>query len=141
MKKVAIVYWSGTGNTRKMADLIAEGAVSEGAEVELFECNSFSESMIPNYDVIAFGCACMGCEELEDEEFLPMFEACKSELVGKEVALFGSYGWGGGEYMTSWEEECKGLGMNLIQPGCAVNELPAGETEIQCIEFGKAIAK
>ena len=92
MNKVAVVYWSGTGNTQAMAE-----AVANAAGAELFTADAFSGEKMDAYDAIGFGCPSMGSEQLEEGEFEPMFECCKSHLNGKKVALFGSYGWGDGE--------------------------------------------
>ena len=94
MKKIAIVFWSGTGNTEKMAREIAKGAKENGAEATVFTPAEFSADLVTAYDRIAFGCPSMGIEELEDYEFEPMFIALENKLSGKEIALFGSYGWG-----------------------------------------------
>ena len=94
MTKTAIVYWSGTGNTAAMAHFVAEGAKSAGADVSVFTADEFSADKINDFDSLAFGCPSMGCEQLEESEFEPLFDSCKSSLKGKNVALFGSYGWG-----------------------------------------------
>ena len=80
MSKVAVVYWSGTGNTEMMAQKVAEGAKEAGAEVSVLTCADFSADDVDAYDAIAFGCPAMGAEELEDTEFEPMFSACESKL-------------------------------------------------------------
>ena len=87
MSKIAVVYWSGTGNTESMADAVAQGAKGKGAEVKLFTPDSFNSSMVDEFDAIAFGCPAMGAEELEESEFEPMFSDCESKLGGKEVSL------------------------------------------------------
>ena len=92
MAKVAVVYWSGSGNTEVMANAVVEGAKEKGADVSLFFCSDFNEGMVGDYDAIAFGCPAMGAEVLEEAEFEPMFTACGSKLGGKNIALFGSYG-------------------------------------------------
>ncbi|MFI3207189.1 MAG: flavodoxin [Clostridia bacterium] len=107
--KTAIVYWSGTGNTEAMADALAEGLKKSGAEFDVFTSADFSEDKLSDYSSLAFGCPSMGAEELEDGEFLPMWESVKDNLSDKKIALFGSYGWGDGEWMRTWEEECAGL--------------------------------
>ena len=94
MSKVAVVYWSGTGNTEMMAQKVAEGAKEAGAEVSVLTSADFSADDVDAYDAIAFGCPAMGDEVLEDTEFEPMFDGCKDALKGKNIALFGSYGWG-----------------------------------------------
>ena len=94
MSKVAVVYWSGTGNTEAMAAFVAEGAKGKGADVALLTSSEFDASMMDNYDASAFGCPPMGSEQLEESEFEPMFTSCEAKLRGKKIALFGSYGWG-----------------------------------------------
>ena len=113
MSKVAVVYWSGTGNTEAMADAVLEGAKAAGAEAVSLTAKEFDVSMMDSFDAIAFGCPSMGCEELEDSEFLPMFSACEPKLKDKKIALFGSYGWGDGEWMRNWEETCLADGAQL----------------------------
>ena len=94
--KTAVVYWSGTGNTEAMAKEVEQGMKDAGAEVEVFEAAAFSGDKMGEYDAVAFGCPSMGDEELEDTEFAPMFDDCKSGLPGKKIVLFGYYGWGDG---------------------------------------------
>ena len=101
MRKVAVVYWSGTGNTEEMANAVAEGAKSAGCEVCLAPVAEFSAERMDEFDAVAFGCPAMGAEELEDSEFDPLFQDCRGKLSGKKIALFGSYGWGDGEWMRA----------------------------------------
>ena len=109
MSKIAVVYWSGTGNTEIMAGKVAEGAKAAGAEVTSFTAAEFSADLVDQFDAIAFGCPSMGAEQLEDSEFEPMFVSCEPKLSGKKIALFGSYGWGDGEWMRNWEETATAL--------------------------------
>ena len=104
MARMAVIYWSGTGNTEAMAQEVMQGAASAGAQAELFTVSDFSAEQCDNYDALAFGCPSMGAEQLEESEFEPLFTECESHLKGKKIALFGSYGWGDGEWMRSWEE-------------------------------------
>ena len=108
MSKIAVVYWSGTGNTEAMARAVSEGAQAAGAAAELLTAPEFGPDKVADYDALAFGCPAMGAEQLEEDEFEPMFTACKAALKGKRIALFGSYGWGDGEWMRSWEATAKG---------------------------------
>ncbi len=140
MNKVAVVYWSGTGNTKMMADYVVSGLEEAGAAAELFLADAFGVDMVEGYDAIAFGCPAMGAEELEDSEFLPMFEACGEKLKGKKIALFGSYGWGDGEWMRSWEETCQGLGVVFACESVICNESPDDDAENACKALGKALA-
>ncbi|MDE5985032.1 MAG: flavodoxin [Eubacterium sp.] len=141
MSKIAVVYWSGTGNTEIMAAKVAEGAVSAGAEVAKFTPTDFNVDMVDDFDAVAFGCPSMGCEQLEDSEFEPMFVSCASKLNGKKIALFGSYGWGDGEWMRSWEELCKADGAVLVCDSVICNETPDDEAQDACIVLGKLLAE
>ena len=141
MSKIAVVYWSGTGNTEAMAANVAEGAASAGAEVNKFTPDNFNADMVDNFDSIAFGCPSMGCEQLEDSEFEPMFISCESKLNGKKIALFGSYGWGDGEWMRTWEDSCKSDGAILVCDSVICNEAPDSEAEEACKALGKALAE
>lgn len=141
MSKVAIVYWSGTGNTEAMASAILEGAKAQGAEAIMFTPSEFNASMIDNFDVIAFGCPAMGAEVLEENEFQPMFDSCESKLNGKKIALFGSYGWGDGEWMRNWEQTCSLAGAVLICDSVICNETPNEDTIAECKSLGADLAK
>ena len=140
MAKSAIVYWSGTGNTAAMADKIFDSAKESGADAELFTASEFGADKVDKFDFIAFGCPSMGCEQLEDMEFEPMFEQCKPKLKGKNIALFGSYGWGGGEWMSTWEDDCKNFGANLAFDSIICNDAPDDEALAKCKELGKTMA-
>lgn len=140
MSKIAIVYWSGTGNTEAMAFAVEEGARSKGAEVSLITASEFSADQIGSYDAIAFGCPSMGSEQLEECEFEPMFTDCEGNLREKNIALFGSYGWGDGEWMRSWEERCSDDGANLVCDSVICNEAPDDEALSACRQLGEALA-
>lgn len=139
MRKVAVVYWSGTGNTEAMANAVADGAENAGASVEKFTAGEFSASKIEEFDAIAFGCPAMGAEELEESEFEPMFSDCEGSLRGKRIALFGSYGWGDGEWMRSWEETCRNAGAELVCDSVICVETPDDEAEAACRSLGSAL--
>lgn len=142
MSKLLIVYWTGTGNTEIMAEKIKEGAESNGAEVELRRVDEVDASIVEDYDLIALGCPSMGNEELEESEFQPFFDDIKDDLSGKTIALFGSYGWGSGEWMEEWVEEVLDAGANVFNgEGFILNETPDEEGEEECIEFGKELVK
>ena len=140
MSKIAVVYWSGTGNTEAMASAVAEGAREKGAEADLLTASEFSADQVSAYDAIAFGCPSMGAEQLEENEFEPMFTACEGDLQGKNIALFGSYGWGDGEWMRSWEERCSQDGANLAADSVICNEAPDEEALSECRALGAALA-
>lgn len=140
MNKIAVVYWSGTGNTETMANKVADGAKSAGAKVTLFTAAEFSADKMNDFDAIAFGCPSMGDEELEDTEFEPMFSTCEPSLKGKRIALFGSYGWGDGEWMRTWEDTCRNDGAILACDSVICNEEPDEEAAAACEALGKALA-
>lgn len=138
--KIAVVYWSSTGNTEAMAQAIAEGARKAGASAELFTATEFDGGKVNAFDAIAFGCPAMGAEELEDSEFAPMFESCESKLSGKKIALFGSYGWGDGEWMRTWEDTCRNDGASLVCDSVICQEAPDDDALNACRSLGEALA-
>lgn len=140
MRKIAVVYWSGTGNTEEMANAVAEGAKSAGCEVCLAPVAEFSAERMDEFDAVAFGCPAMGAEELEDSEFAPMFESCESKLSGKKIALFGSYGWGDGEWMRTWEDTCRNDGASLVCDSVICQEAPDDDALNACRSLGEALA-
>lgn len=139
MSKIAVVYWSGTGNTEQMAFAVLEGAKEKGADAVLFQASEFDASMMDSYDAVAFGCPAMGAEVLEEDEFQPLFDACETKLSGKKIALFGSYGWGDGEWMRDWEETCKRAGAELVCDSVICNDAPDEEALSACKELGRAL--
>lgn len=141
MRKVAVVYWSGTGNTEAMAAAVAEGIRETGAEAALFTAAEFDASMVDNFDAIAFGCPSMGAEQLEESEFEPMFSACEPKLQGKKIALFGSYGWGDGEWMRNWEETCAADGAVFACESVICNDAPDDDAQAACRSLGAALAE
>lgn len=139
MSKIAVVYWSGTGNTQAMAEAVAAGAQEAGAQVEVLEASAFGGEQVQAFDAIAFGCPSMGAEQLEENEFEPMFQSCEPELSGKKIALFGSYGWGDGEWMRNWEQVCREDGAVLVCNSVICNEAPDEEAQAACAALGKAL--
>ena len=140
MSKVAVVYWSQTGNTKLMAEAVLKGATDKGADASIFEANDFSPSKAAEFDAFAFGCPAMGAEELEDTEFEPMFSAVEGTLTGKKIVLFGSYGWGDGQWMRDWEDRCKNNGITLTAESVLANEAPDDAAIAACNALGEAIA-
>ena len=140
MSKLAVVYWSGTGNTETMANAVKSGAQAAGAEVGLFKADEFHENMVDNFDAIAFGCPAMGTDELEETEFAPMFRSMEGKLPGKTIGLFGSYGWGEGTWLEIWEENCLEDGADIVADSLACCGFPDGEAAEECNAFGAALA-
>ena len=140
MSKVGIIYWSSTGNTEAMANEVAEGAKAAGAEVDVLTASEFGADKMDAYDAVAFGCPAMGDEVLEEDEFEPMFDGCKDALKDKKIALFGSYGWGDGEWMRNWEESCKEAGAVLATESVICNDMPDDDGVENCKALGAALA-
>ena len=141
MSKTAVVYWSGTGNTEAMAAAVADGIKENGGDASLFTAAEFDPKSIVEYDAIAFGCPAMGSEMLEESEFEPMFSSVKGSLGGKKIALFGSYGWGDGDWMRIWEDDCGDAGITLACESVICNEAPDNGALASCKAMGKQLAE
>ncbi len=140
MSKTAIIYWSGTGNTEAMANAVYEGASSSGGDVSIFNVSDIIADNAAKYDNLALGCPAMGAEVLEESEFEPFFSELEAKLSGKKVALFGSYGWGDGEWMRIWEERVISAGAELVNgEGLIVNEAPDDDGLALCRDLGKLL--
>ena len=141
MSKIAVIYWSGTGNTEAMADLVANAAAAAGASVDKFTASEFNVSSAGNYTGFALGCPAMGAEQLEESEFEPMFADLEGSLNGKKVALFGSYGWGDGQWMRDWVERVQGDGAQVLNgEGLICNEAPDDDVQAACRKLGADLA-
>lgn len=141
--KVAIVYWSGTGNTEAIMNLVKQGIEQAGGEACVFMPWDFEPSMMAEYTNFAFGCPAMGNEQLETEDFQPLWDQISDQLSGKNVVLFGSYNWNSGEYMDDWAQDAVRLGANLVSDGLAILDAPASgsDEEAAAIALGGAIAR
>ena len=141
MSKIAVVYWTGTGNTEEMANAIAQGACDAGAEAKAVLVSDFSADEVGDYDAVAFGCPAMGAEQLEEGEFEPMFADLEGSLSGVKVALFGSYGWGSGQWLEDWCARCKEDGAVMQEePGVMANEAPDDDAIAACNALGAKLA-
>ena len=140
MCKLAVIYWTGTGNTGAMAQAVADGAKGAGAEAELLTVSEISADAAAAYDKLALGCPAMGAEVLEEGEFEPFFTALEGKLSGKKVALFGSYGWGDGQWMREWQERTEKAGAVLCGEGLIVNEAPDEAGLESCRALGARLA-
>lgn len=142
MSKIAVIYWSQTGNTEQMAQAIAEGVQAAGAEAALLNVSETDAAAAAGYSKLALGCPAMGAEVLEEAEFEPFFTALESRLTGKRVALFGSYGWGDGQWMRDWYERTDNAGAFLVHDaGLMAHETPGEEDLAACRALGEALAK
>ena len=141
MKKTLVIYWSGTGNTEAMAGAVLEGMKAAGADAALLTPDQVTPASLSGVSSVAMGCPAMGSEVLEEMEFQPMFDACKRSLGGKRVALFGSYGWGDGEWMRTWESDCDSAGVNLVCESVICTEMPDDAALEACRALGKALVE
>ena len=138
---VSVVYWSGTGNTQAMAEAVAEGIREGGAEAVLLEVGNADAAALAGENAFALGCPSMGAEQLEESEMEPFVEALEPLVSGKRILLFGSYGWGDGEWMRDWAERMKNAGAALIrEEGLIANEAPDDEPLEECRAAGKELA-
>lgn len=139
-KSVAVVYWSGTGNTEEMARAVEAGVIEAGGSARLVGAADFSADEVADYDALAFGCPAMGAEELESDEFEPVWEACKDVLGERPVALFGSYDWGVGEWMEAWGADAEAAGANVVSTVIA-NNAPDSDALETCRAAGRALVE
>ena len=135
MSKVAVVFWSATGNTETMANCVAEGANGT-----IVPCSEMNAAKLAEFDAVAFGCPAMGAEQLEESEFEPMYQYLRGSLSGKPVGLFGSYGWGDGEWIRTWAEDAQAAGARLVADPVKDNGAPDGEAAAACNALGPAQA-
>ena len=141
MSKLAVIYWSGTGNTEAMAQAVVEGAREAGADASLFSVDQISAADAAGYDRLALGCPAMGAEVLEEGEFEPFFTELEGQLSGKKVALFGSYGWGDGQWMRDWYERTENAGATLCgEEGLILNDAPDEAGLEACRALGHTLA-
>ena len=135
-----IIYWSQTWNTEKIAELIKKGIELEGKSAKLVKVSDITVEYIKNEEIIIIGCPACGVETLDETEMEPFINSLQGESDGKKVALFGSYGWGTGEWMEAWQERMQSYGGVLISYGLIVDEEEI-DNNSEIIEFGKLIAK
>jgi flavodoxin short chain len=141
MKKVLIVYWSGTGNTQAMAESVARGVGDGNGEAVLKPVGSATADLVKGAEALAFGCPAMGAEVLEESEMEPFIASLSAAEVGnKPLGLFGSYDWGDGQWMRDWADRMKGLGVKLDGEGIITQLEPTEESLTRCYELGKRLA-
>ena len=140
MSKVDVIFWSQSGNTQAMAEAIGKGITDAGKEANVVFVSSASVDDVKNAKAFAMGCPAMGAEQLEEGSFEPMFSSVETLLNGKKVGLFGSYGWGVGEWMELWSERVINDGANLINQGVIANYAPDAEANEACNKLGAELA-
>ena len=141
MSKVSVVYWSQSGNTQAMAEAVAAGITEAGKEAEVVYVSDVNVADLTAEKAFALGCPAMGAEVLEEGEFEPFFTALEGRLSGKKLALFGSYGWGDGQWMRDWYERAEGAGADLCgDEGLILNETPDAAGLEACKALGAELA-
>lgn len=141
--KAAVIYWTGTGNTEAMAQAVKEGLGIAGVEADLLQFSEITPGdALAKYDLLALGCPAMGAEQLEEGEVEPFFSELEGKLKGRKLALFGSYGWGDGQWMRDWAERAQAAGAILATgEGVMANESPDDDALNACQDLGQDLAR
>lgn len=140
MSNIKVVFWSGTGNTQAMADAVANGIKSAGGSAELLQFSDLTADALASEDKFALGCPAMGAEQLEEGEVEPFFTELEGKITGKKIALFGSYGWGSGEWMDAWVERVKAAGATVVNGnGVIANNAPDDSAVSECEALGSSL--
>lgn len=141
MSKINVVFWSQSGNTQMMAEAIGQGITDAGKEAQVADVSSVSIDELKGAKVFALGCPAMGAEVLEEGEMEPFVEEVEGFVAGKTIALFGSYGWGDGEWMRSWVDRMTGAGATVVNgEGLICQETPDDTALEDCKGLGKQLA-
>ena len=142
MSSVKVVYWTGSGNTQAMADAVANGINGAGGQAEVTTFDAITPDQAAAESVIAFGCPAMGAEVLEEGTVEPFMAEYETKCSGKKVALFGSYGWGDGQWMRDWQDRLVAGGATIIGgEGVIANNAP-DDTAVAALEdLGRALAQ
>ena len=139
---IKVVYWSATGNTEAMAEAIGAGITAAGKEAEVLTVGNVSAAELKAENVFALGCPAMGAEVLEEEEMEPFVAELESSVAGKTIALFGSYGWGDGEWMRNWVERMENAGATVLNgEGLMCQDSPDADGVAACEALGKQLAE
>lgn len=141
MSEVIVAFWTGTGNTAEMAEYVAEGIKEGGAEAKVVSVDDISAADLKDAKAFALGCPSMGVEQLEESTMEPFVEEVCGFASGKTIGLFGSYGWGDGEWMRNWVERVEGSGASVFNDeGLIINETPDDDGIAECEKFAKEFA-
>lgn len=141
MSKIQVVYWSQSGNTQAMAEAVGKGIVAAGKEVNVVDVSGASLDELRCADVFAMGCPAMGAKVLEEGEMEPFVCEVEAFASGKKIALFGSYGWGDGQWMRDWVERMNAAGATVLNgEGVICQEVPDDTALAECENLGKQLA-
>ena len=142
MEEIYIIYWSQTGNTQTMAEAIGKGVEKAGKTAQVLSVEDAALDVLKQAPCFALGCPAMGAEVLEESEMEPFVEELESYVSGKKILLFGSYGWGDGEWMRDWADRMKNAGAQLIrEEGIIANEAPEDDVLEELKAAGKELAE
>ena len=141
MKRIQVIYWSQSGNTKEMADAIGEGIQEAGAQAEVIDVSAASVELLTQQEVFAIGCPAMGAEVLEESEMEPFITDLEKIVSGKKIALFGSYSWGDGQWMRDWVERMSDAGAIMInEEGTMAQDTPDSDALERCRQLGAQLA-
>ena len=141
MDKIYVVYWSQSGNTQAMAEAVGKGITDAGKEAAVVYVGDASIEDLKNGKCFALGCPAMGAEVLEESEMEPFVSEVEAFVSGKTIALFGSYGWGDGQWMRDWTDRMNGGGATVLNgEGLICQESPDEEIISECESLGKQLA-
>lgn len=141
MDKIQVVYWSQGGNTQAMAEAIGKGIQDAGKEAKVVFVSDASLDELKSANVFALGCPAMGAEVLEEGEMEPFVTEVEAFASGKTIALFGSYGWGDGQWMRDWVDRMSAAGANVLNgEGLMSHEAPDEDVLDECVALGKQLA-
>lgn len=141
MEKIYVVFWSQSGNTESMANVVGEGITEAGKEAVVVNVSDISADELAQVNVFAMGCPAMGAEVLEESEMEPFVEELESKVSGKTIGLFGSYGWGDGEWMRDWTDRMTNQGATVVDgEGVICQDAPDDDVIEKCKELGKKLA-
>ena len=141
-KKITIVYDTMWGSTDLMAHAIAEGAVSEGADVKLLKLRATDLSEVVT-QILDAKAVIVGSPTLNNQmfptlgSFLTYITGLKPK--GKVWCFFGSYGWGSGA-VRGMTEMARKAGFEVHEPGIEVKYVPSDDDLQRCSDLGKQIA-
>ena len=141
MSKVSVVFWSQSGNTEAMANAVGRGVTEAGGEANVVFVSDASLDELKNAKAFALGCPAMGAEVLEEGEMEPFVSTLEGFVSGKTIGLFGSYGWGDGQWMREWVDRMTAAGATVVGgEGVICQDVPDPSAEAQCVDLGKTLA-
>ena len=142
MDKIQVVFWTQSGNTQAMAEAIGKGITEAGKEANVVYVGSASLDELKAANAFALGCPSMGVEVLDEAEMEPFVAEVEGFASGKTIALFGSYGWGDGEWMRNWGERMQAAGATVLNgEGLICQETPDDDAIAECVNLGKQLAE